>query len=244
MQINCTVDTSLLDKNAKRYTKNLAFSTAQALNDVAKAAQSRIRASLRERFHIRQAAFMDRTIKIFAFANVTANRPFAELGVDNSKKNLILSLFEEGGARLPFIGRNVAIPITGQAARPSVTDTVRPDLTFQAMNFRRSKTVTTSAGRDVLKARRKAGNRKRRLGGEYLIWQGENRTFILPATKRAPLGGVFQRVGPGKDDLRLIYSFKANVRLRAALGFVDATTQTFNDMFRESFYRRFYRLNA
>lgn len=244
MQINCTVDTSLLDRNAKRYAKNLAYSTAQALNDAAKEAQSRIRGSLREKFHIRNAAFMDRTIKIMAFANVSANRPFAEIGVDNTKKRLILSLFEEGGARLPFVGRNVAIPVTGQAARPSISDTVRSDLTFQAMNFRRSKTTSTAAGRAVLKARRSAGNKKRRLGGEYLIWRGNNRTFILPSTKRAPLGGVFQRVGPGKDDIRLIYSFKANVRLRAALGFVDATTQAFNDTFRESFYRRFYRLNA
>lgn len=244
MQINCTVDTSLLDKNAKRYTKNLAYSTAQALNDVAKAAQARIRADLRQKFHIRNAAFMDRTIKIMAFANVTANRPFAEIGVDNTKKNLILSLFEEGGARLPFVGRNVAIPITGQAARPSVSDTVRSDLTFQAMNFRRAATTSTHQGRAVLKARRAAGNKKRRLGGEYLIWRGNNRTFILPSTRRAPLGGVFQRTGPGKDDIRLIYSFKANVRLRAALGFVDATTSTFDTTFREAFYRRFYRLNA
>lgn len=244
MQIGIKIDTSILDKNAKRYTKNLAYSAAQALNDAAKEGQRRVRADLRERFHIRDAVFMDRTIKIMAFANVGASRPFAEIGVDNTKKNLILSLFEDGGARLPFVGRNVAIPVTGQAARPSVSDTVRPDLTFQAMAFRRSKTTSTSAGRAVLKARRSAGNKKRRLGGEYLIWRGENRTFILPSTRRAPLGGVFQRTGPGKDDIRLIYSFKANVRLRAALGFVDATTQAFNDTFRESFYRRFYRLNA
>jgi hypothetical protein len=244
MQINCTVDTSLLDKNAKRYAKNLAYSTAQALNDAAKVAQARIRSTLRERFHIRKAAFMDRTIKIMAFANVTAGRPFAIIGVDDTKKNLILSLFEDGGARLPFVGRNVAIPITGQAARPSASDSVRADLTFQALNFRRSKTTTTTAGRAVLKARRAAGNRKRRLGGEYLIWRGDSRTFILPSTRRAPLGGVFQRTGPGKDDVRLIYSFKANVRLRAALSFVATTNQAFDDTFREAFYRRFYRLNA
>lgn len=244
MQIHCRVDTSLLDKNAKRYAKNLAYSTAQGLNDVAKEAQSRIRAHLRERFHIRDAVFMDRTIKIFSFANVGAQRPYAVLGVDNSKKNLILSLFEEGGARLPFVGRNVAVPVTGQAARPSATATVRPDLTFQAMAFRRSKTVATQAGRAELKARRSAGNRKRRLGGDYLIWRGNSRTFILPHTKRAPLGGVFQRVGPGRDDIRLIYSFKANVRLRAALSFVDTTELTFSQTFADAFYRRFYRLNA
>lgn len=246
MQINCRVDTSLLDKNAKRYAKNLAFSTAQALNDAAKDAQRQIRANLRERFHIRNAVFMDRTIKIFAFANVQASRPFAEIGVDNSKKNLILSLFEDGGARLPFIGRNVAIPITGQAARPSVSDSVRPDLTFQALNFRRGPIVKTHAGVNAWASQRAARKRgiKGKIANEYFVWQGDQRTFILFNTKRAPLGGVFQRVGPKRDDIRLIYSFKANVRLRAALDFVSTTDTAFNRTFSEAFYRRFFRLGT
>jgi hypothetical protein len=241
MQISLKVDTSILDKTMKRYAKNLAFSTAQALNDTAKEAQKRIRENLRARFHIRQAAFMDRTIKIFAFANARSNRPYVELGVDN-KQRLLLSIFEEGGARLPFVGKNVAIPITGQAARPGIDDSVRSEFTFSALNFRKS--AITSQGRRILSARKHAGIRKRKLAGQYLIWQGDKRTFILPQTRRAPLGGVFQRVGPGKDDIRLIYSFKSNVRLKAALDFVSTTQQTLSDVFQESFYRRFYRLNA
>lgn len=241
MQVNIKVDTSLLDKNAKRYAKNLAFSAAQALNDAAKEAQNRIRANVHERFHVRQAQFVDRSIKIFAFANARANRPYAEIGVDN-KPRFILSLFEEGGARLPFVGKNVAVPVTGQAARPSFDDNVRPDLRFSALNFRKS--AITSQGRQLLAARKRAGIRKRKLAGQYIIWRGDQRTFILPQTRRAPLGGVFQRVGPGRDDIRLIYSFKSNVRLRAALDFVSTSEQSFNAVFQESFYRRFYRLNA
>lgn len=243
MKIDIKVDTSLLDKNAKRYAKNLAFSTAQALNDAAKEAQTRIRSNLRTQFHVRQPQFLDRSIKIFAFASATANRPYAEIGVDN-KPRLLLSIFEEGGARLPFVGKHVAVPITGQAARPSDADGVRPDFYFQALNFRKSKTTATKAGKAILAARRAAGIRKRKLGGEYLIWRGNQRTFILPHTRRAPLGGVFQRVGPGKDDIRLVYSFKSNVRLKAALNFIGTTERTFADLFNEAFYRRFYRLNA
>ena len=241
MQISLKVDTSLLDKNAKRYVKNLAFSTAQALNDAALEGQKRIRANMRERFHVRQAQILDRSIKIFAFAKAQANRPYAEIGVDN-KPRLLLSIFEDGGARLPFIGKNVAVPVTGQAARPSEADSVRADLTFRALNFQKS--AITSQGRRILSGRKLAGIRKRKLSGQYLIWQGDKRTFILPQTRRAPLGGVFQRVGPGKDDIRLIYSFRSNVRLRAALDFVSTTERSFNDVFQESFYRRFYRLNA
>jgi hypothetical protein len=244
MKIDIKVDTSLLDKNAKRYAKNLAYSTAQALNDAAKEAQREIRNNLKERFHIRNEQFMNRTIKIMAFANVTANRPYAEIGVDNTKKNLILSLFEDGGARLPFVGKNVAIPVTGQAARPSVSDSVRADMTFQALNFTKGPIVKTHRGIDAWarqKIARKRGIRGR-LASEYFVWQGANRTFILFNTRRAPLGGVFQRVGPKRDDIRLIYSFKANVRLRAALNFVQTTEQAFNTTFTEAFYRRFHRL--
>jgi hypothetical protein len=245
MKIDIKVDTSLLDKNAKRYAKNLAFSTAQALNDAAKEAQTRIRGNLREQFHVRQPQFLDRSIKIFAFASATANRPYAEIGVDN-KRRFLLSMFEEGGARLPFVGKNVAIPVTGQAARPSVSSNVADGYTFQALNFTRGPIVKTHKGIDAWARQRIARKRgiRGRLSSEYYVWQGNNRTFILFHTRRAPLGGVFQRVGPGRDDIRLIYSFKANVRLRAALNFVSTTEQSFNDRFTQAFYQRFYRLNA
>jgi hypothetical protein len=241
VKVNVKIDTSLLDKNAKRYAKNLAFSTAQALNDAAKEAQKRIRVNIRQRFHVRQAQFVDGSIKIFAFANARANRPYAEIGVDN-KPRFLLSIFEEGGARLPFVGKNVAVPITGQAARPSIADPVRSDMKFTALGFKKS--AITRKGKILLAVRKRGGIRKRKVSGQYQIWQGAHRTFILPQTRRAPLGGVFQRVGPGRDDIRLIYSFKANVRLRAALDFVSTSQQSFSDVFQESFYRRFYRLNA
>ena len=245
MKIDIKVDTSILDKNAKRYVKNLAYSTAQALNDAAKEAQRRIRLGLRQRFHIRDSVFMDRTIKIFAFANVNAARPYAEIGVDN-KRRLLLSLFEEGGTRTAFVGRNVAIPVTGQAARPSVTDAVRPQFKFTALNFQRGPLKRTGAGVDAWARQRLARKRgiRGRLGAEFYMWRGAQRTFILTHSKRAPLGGVFQRVGPKRDDIRLIYSFKSNVRLRAALSFVSTSEAAFNATFQEAFYRRFYRLNA
>jgi hypothetical protein len=241
VRIDLRVDTSLLDKNAKRYAKNLAYSTAQALNDTAKEAQRRIREHLRVVFHVRKAQFLDRSIKIFAFANVQASRPYAEIGVDN-KPRFLLSLFEEGGARLPFVGRNVAVPVIGQAARPSVDDSVRPDLTFQALNFRKG--PVTQAGRAVLAARKAVKNRKRKLAGSYYVWQGQQRTFILAASRRAPLGGVFQRTGPKRDDIRLIYSFRSSVRVSAALEFVQTSQVAFDEIFREAFFRRFYRLAA
>jgi hypothetical protein len=245
MQVNIKVDTSLLEKNAKRYVKNLAYSTAQAINDSAKAAQSDIRGGLKETFHIRNEQFMNRTIKIFSFANVSSNRPYAIIGVDNSKRHLLLSMFEEGGARLPFVGKNVAVPVSGQAARPSVSDSVNGEYTFQALNFTKGPIVKTHRGIDAWARHKIARSRgiKGRLASEYFVWQGAKRTFILFNTRRAPLGGVFQRVGPKRDDIRLIYSFKTNVRVRNSLNFGSTTERAFNNTFNEAFYARFYRLN-
>jgi len=239
MQINVTLDTSALDKLAKRYDKNLAYSTAQALNATVLEAQKRIRAHMRQVFHVRRADFIDRSIKVFAFASVGQDRVYAEIGIDQ-KPRLLLSVYETGGQRVPFKGKSMAVPLTGGVARPSASASVNPSYTFQALHFQRG--PITQQGRRILAARSAKGIRKQKLAGHYYVWKGANRTFILPATKRAPYGGVFQRVGPGRDDLRLIYSFRRAMQLRKVLEFVDITQQAYNDVFREVFFQKFYRL--
>ena len=64
-------------------------------------------------------------------------------------------------------------------------------------------------------------------------WKGLERTFILGPTARAPHGGVFQRIGPGPEDIREIYSFKPNVRLDARLGFIPTARATAEVWFKE-----------
>jgi ribosomal protein L34 len=239
MQINVDFDTSVLDKTAKRYEKNLAYSVAQSINAAALEAQKRVRAHLREVFHIRRGDFIDRTVKVFAFASVGKDRIYAEIGIDN-KPRLILSMFETGGTRLPFKGKGQAVPVTGQVARPNAAASVNPAYTFQALNFKRG--PVTAHGRRVLSARRAKGINKRKLSGQYYVWQGANRTFILQATRRAPFGGVFQRVGPRRDDIRLIYSFKRTVALRKALAFVETSREAYERVFKDTFVQKFFRL--
>lgn len=240
MQINVNFDVSLLDRARERYEKNLAYSAAQALNDTALEAQKRIRESLSVKFRLRKRDFMFRAIKMFAFANVGAARPYAELGIDDSKPRSFLNLFETGGQRLPYKGQSVAVPITGNAARPSIGDSISPAFTFQALRFTRG--PITHAGRQVLAARRAKGIRKRKLGGQYYVWQGANRTFILSHTARLPYGGVFQRVGPKRDDIRLIYSFRKNIQIRQTLEFVRTAASAYDQTFKAAFVRRFYHL--
>jgi hypothetical protein len=239
VKIDATLDTSVLDQTAARYTKNLAISASQALNDTAREAQRRVRDHIIATFHVRSPVFIDRLIKIFAFSNVYQDRPFAELGVD-LKGRSILSLFEEGGERFPFVGQQEAIPITGGPARPAIEDPVPDTMTFAALKFRKS--GVTGEGQVTLAARKAAGNRKRKLPGGYYLWRGEQRTFILPSSQAEPSGGVFQRVGPGKDDIRLVYAFKPSVQLRPALEFIRTSQQTFDEVFADAFNKHFFRL--
>lgn len=239
LKIGVEFDLSVLDKTAERYEKNLAYSVAQALNATVREVQTEIRAQLRSTFQVRKADFMDRSIKIFAFASVNKDRAFAEIGID-SKPRLLLPIFETGGTRGPFRGANTAIPVIGGPARPSFASPINPAFTFQALNFRRG--PVSQAGKAVLADRRAQGIRKRKLAGQYYVWQGEQRTFILPHTDKAPNGGVFQRIGPGRDDIRLIYSFRPNVQLRKALNFVDTAQAVYERTFGEQFVSKFYRL--
>jgi len=242
VRIDVKFDLSGLDKSVPRYQKNLAYSSAQALRAVGLEAQKRIREHMRIVFHVRKSDFMDRSIKIFAFPSVGANRPFVEIGIDK-KTRFLLSLFESGSSRTAFRGKNVAIPRTG-FARPSATSSVRADLTFQALNFQRGPIKKTGAAINAWASQAAARKRgiKGKLANEYFVWQGNARTFILPKTKRAALGGVFQRVGPKREDIRMIYSFKQAVQLRAVLEFIKTAEGAYDAVFRDAFYKAFYRL--
>jgi hypothetical protein len=61
--------------------------------------------------------------------------------------------------------------------------------------------------------------------------KGSRRTFVLFATRRAPEGGIYQRVGPGRDDIRLIYPFVRAPHLKAMLHWMQTATAAANRWF-------------
>lgn len=243
MDINVNVDTSILDKHMKGYEKNLAYSTAQALNDSAKAIQGKMRDQLRVKFKIRKNDFMMRRIKIMEWASVAKDKPYAVVGVD-MKSRLLLPMFEEGGAKRAFIGKHVGVPITGQAARQSFEQPVSKEFTFKGLGFKRK--TRHDIGVEAWTNRPHSSKPKKRKPGKHAsdsLWVGRERTFILGSTKRAPQGGVFQRVGTGKDDIRMVYTFKSTVPIRQGLDFTKTAREVYDNTFREAFYRRFLHLN-
>lgn len=164
MKINVKFDTRGLKARTEREAKRLAFNTAQALNETIKEIQVAERINLERKFTLRRPTFMHRLIKIFHFASARKGKPFAEVGIDE-KRRVLLSQFEKGGIKKPVKGATVAVPITGEAARPRFAEPVPERFAFRRLRLRRRKTKT---------------------GPQFL---GKEGTFIIPDV------GVFRRVG-------------------------------------------------
>lgn len=178
MRIDVQIDNSRLKDKSAKAQKNLAISTSQAINAVVKDVQREERIRMDRIFTLRRAGFMYRAIKIFAFSNAKQGRPFAEIGVDR-KQRLLLGMFEKGGQRLPMKGKNVAVPLTGSAARPTAKSIIPEPFTFTKMKFKRA---ASSTGQPQ--------------------WKGQNKTFLIPKV------GVFQRIKSSAKGgaVRILYA--------------------------------------
>jgi hypothetical protein len=229
MKIDIKIDTKQLEARTLRESKRLAYSATQALNTTALKIQQAERANLDKRFTVRKAGFMYRLIKI-DFASVYGDRAYVEVYIDNTKARVLLGAFEHGGIKASAFGANVAVPVTGSVTRPSFGSPVPEEYTFQALRFERID--LSKAGQAAHAAKRRVGVRGR-LTGDYYIWAGNKRTFILPGV------GVFQRTGPGKSDINLIYTFKKSVKLKDMLGFVETAQKVFAEEFNKAFNTAF-----
>jgi hypothetical protein len=206
----------LLLKNGGR---KMAYALVNALNTSAKAVQAAERARVLGQFVVRKREFILRQAAIIKFASVGRERYEASISV-GQKKNLLLARFEGGGPRQPVKGRTAAVPIIGGPARPSFAQSVPDPFAFAQLQL---KPV--------------GGRSKRRAGNAVGQYKGAQRTFELPHTARAPEGGVFQRVGPGRGDIRLVYAFVRNqkpidTRLRFLPTGRDAALKTFGPALR------------
>jgi hypothetical protein len=251
MDIKLTIDTSTLDKFVGMAPKRLAYACANAINATALRIQTDIRThtaatlTLRPKtreFMLRQAAILKPR------ASVRDGRPFAEISV-GQKPGLLLPQYETGGARKPMVGKHAAVAVYGNAARPTWESSVTPELTFKRMGFIKKQTKQ-DVGRFVTFLDKMGVKRKRRrkaavwgkadttfrlhiTAAGQRQWKGRNRTFILTFTVKAPLGGVYQRVGPERDDVRMIYSFVEEQQLGAVLDFLKIADTAGQGYFRE-----------
>ncbi len=256
-------DTAVL-ASLRNGAKRQAYAISNALNATAKAIQKSIPAHMkRSGFVVRKTAFMfgrggprgGVANKITDFANAGARRLMVRVAVDppeeaGGKRRLLLPRFEHGGARHPMTpgAKSVAVPLLGRPARPSLAQGVPPAYTFAGMRF-----VKYVAGKKVTKRQRGRHTRDVGILGEYgrvsqprpqegstgsprVEWRGNNRTFLLTQTKKAPRGGVFQRIGRGRGGVRLLYAFVAPPHLDNRLKFEQNAAAVTQRTFRRELY--------
>jgi len=203
--------------------KRMAFAVVNALNNTAKEIQRGERARVQSQFTLRKRDFVLREAAVIraaaggsGFASVSQRRFEARISV-GQKPRLLLSGFEAGDLRRPVKGKNVAVPITGGPARPSFGSSVPKPFTFAGLSLRR----VTPRGQQKRKRRTQITLAAHISSRGTVQWKGAHRTFLLTQTRKAPKGGVFQRVGPGRDDIRTVYSFKPPSRLDRRLRFIQ-----------------------
>jgi len=222
MKIDLKFNTKHWEERAKLTEKQIAYAAANAINRAMLDIQKREQANARTKFHLRggsgEQLVLRSVAKIFQFASVTKAVPYGEIGIDQPKPRMLLLGLELGGQKQAAVGANVAVPITGNPARPSMDAAVPGNLMFTALGLKPPLTAAERAQRRSIKGGTAAETRSMRrdftkAAGAGRVWQGNERTYMIPGV------GVFQRRGPGKTDTTLLYKFVPRPALKPILGF-------------------------
>ena len=156
--VQVSVDNRQLFLKLKRGEKALAYGVARGLNETAKVIQQGERDHLARVFHLRTAnsrRFLNMMVALItkdAWAQPKAGKAFVDIIVGKGER-LLLSDYEAGAPRLPFVGKSVAVPFIGHAARPAIARPVPQKLHVQRLDLHRE------AGR----------------------WVGKERTYVIPS---------------------------------------------------------------
>lgn len=255
MRIDLSMDASRLLGRVRNAEKRLAYAAVNAINATAKRVQQAEFEHVAERFIIRRPQFFFGSparpggvaAKISPFASVGRGRIYAEVATGaaavRGRRRALLPQFETGGTRTPTPpSRVIAVPITGRPARPSIRGPVPPQFTIAGLKLRKYQ------GAKRLRRRRRGRTVDEGVFGEFgrftnftpgkgVQIRGEQRTFLLPSTRGAPEGGIFQRYGPGREAVRMIYAFRKSVPLDDRLRFHAVAVATANAWAREEFER-------
>lgn len=205
MNIRVSVENTQLLLRLRNGEKRLAFAVVNALNNTAKRIQNAMREKVVEDFTVRQKQFITRQVAKIdrsSFANVRRGQAWVEIAVGQAPR-LLLSKFEEGGTRLPFVGKNVALPVIGGPARPSLSRRVPRAWTFEALQFHEAARTKT---------------------GQPIIVSSTQSAYIVPGV------GVFQRV---RGRTRLVYAFIPHLTLEERLGFIKTARAVTDRWFAE-----------
>lgn len=134
MNIKVDIDTQTIVKLNAAVLRQLPYATNSALNRTAKEAAEAGKQEVAADLQIRKKFILNR-IKILQYSKVS--NLTAIVGIDSKVQGapLLLGFFEEGGTKEPSKGPDIAIPLTGEAPRPSFPDPVVTSLRYTNLRF-------------------------------------------------------------------------------------------------------------
>jgi hypothetical protein len=134
MNIKVDVDIDGIVKLTAAVIRQLPYATNNAITRTAKEAVDAGQKELTVDLQVRKKFILNR-IKILQYSKV--NNLTAIIGIDTRVQGapLILGFLEEGGEKQPIHGSDIAIPLTGEAARPSFPQSVVTSLRYTNLRF-------------------------------------------------------------------------------------------------------------
>lgn len=224
--LDVSIDLTRMKAELKRARDDqIPFALSLAINTTAKGAIASIRTGLEEDFTIAPSRlpFMKRLIRFPRSQWATKRKPIATIGVhekdsdfdvgSSSDRGFLLGRHEEGGERRrddPF--RPFFIPT--DEIRGGDWDLPPRNLYPTALRIFDQRGVTGVLGADIKKA-------KRGFGGQEYVIKGKRRTFVVDGRQRngAKAWGIFQRMGRGARNIRMIWAFRTSIHLPPRLRF-------------------------
>lgn len=208
MKVSAHVDVRQVVALTAAVLRQLPYATNNAITRTAKESVDAGQKELAADLQIRKRFILQR-VKILQYSRV--NNLTAVVGIDPKVLGspLILGFLEMGGEKVPTKGGELAIPLTGEAARPTFPQPVKPSLAYPALQFqnRRGRQRTfiipgvgifqrtqSYAGRVL----HKLGRRGAGLDNTVLIYSFQPAAKLPPHTKlrQALLAVIDERFAP------------------------------------------------
>jgi hypothetical protein len=222
------------------YGRQGRFAFARTLNDVVLETQSAMRSALRGALTVRTAAthqFLANRIQIprdgLAKVSSAGDRLTASLLIADpeskggrGKASLLATLASTTGGEKVQARNPLAIPT--RALRPTPAAIIPRSMYPAALGLAATRTIEGPVAFRSYTARRTRGGARVKAGdriglfrtgkGRYAI-RGKLRTFAIDPRymPRARSFGVFQRTGPGRGDIRKLFTYRPEVRVPARL---------------------------
>lgn len=226
-------------------SKTWRDAAATALNRTAEDALAEQRAKMRAQFIVRVPNFDLPPVQLPASWRAKPDRLFVQiaLGSDDGPSTpggRRVQIFSKFGTDQRKIAKDVLWPlaIPTQAIRPDPTSLVPRGLYPKNLRVM-TRYQVGPGGLDYL--RPKAPGTRRKLsvtvgsGASKLKLKQQDRTFILPNAFGSPAYGIWERIGPAKRDIRMIWLLRTSEHIPKRMSFEDDVKRVIDSRLKVNF---------